>query len=169
MIYVECYWDVALVKHILGVEKGEKIQHSFGIGNIAKQLKKSGQVLAMVDADQGKTKPSYLRDLKMLKKFDYGVCVLIDHERKNLVVQLDPHLEGFLLKLISYKDGKSSFDRLGVPVKERALHDFLANQTGVSKLKGLLEHLEKEKLGPLQELRKVFQTAKAELGSQAKP
>ncbi|MCX8000377.1 MAG: hypothetical protein N3A69_15730, partial [Leptospiraceae bacterium] len=71
MIYVECYGDVALVKHILGVEKSKNIRHSFGIGNIAKQLKKSGQVLAMVDADQGKTKPSYLQDLEILNEFDY--------------------------------------------------------------------------------------------------
>lgn len=165
MIYVECYGDLALAEHIVGVEKSKNIRHSFGIGNIAKQLKKSGQVLAMVDADQGKTKPSYLRDLKMLKKFDYGICVLIDSERKNLVVQLDPHLEGFLLKLISYEDGKSSFERLGVPIKESALHDFLANQTGASKLKELLGYLEEEQeLSPLQELRKAFQTARAELG-----
>lgn len=155
LIYVECYGDTVLVEHVLGLEKSKQIQHSFGIGNISKKLENSTQALAMIDADEGKTKPNYIKNLKLFREFNYGICVLMDEIRENFIIQISPDLEGFLLKLVPQE--KFLFEKFGIPMQPSALHSFLSLEKNSEKLKKFLIELEQTKtVSLLQELKKAF-------------
>lgn len=96
MILVECYGDEALVNYC-----GYKnILHMHGSGNIAKYLSKHENMIAMVDEDTGKTIPNYFKKLQLIKEPSYAVSVWRDDSLNNLVVKIEPDLEGWIWKVI---------------------------------------------------------------------
>lgn len=137
MIFAECYGDQALLNYLGHLE----VEHSFGIGNIFKKLEKSKNQIALIDEDPGKTKPNYNKFLKELEN-KYAVKVRIDRERNNLVVSIDPDLEGFLLEAFKENQCAELLKKHGIPNTKEELHQFLSTEKNAKKLPKFLTEME---------------------------
>ena len=125
MILVECYGDEALLKS-LGFKD---IFHNFGSGEVGNQLIRSNNKIAMIDADPTKTKHRYFQNLQPFKEKKYSINTFMDSNRNNYVVQLDPDLEGYLLKMISETKTFDLLTKHNIPSTRENLHEYLAKRT----------------------------------------
>lgn len=146
-IFVECYGDEALIQ-FLGFQKNQ-IRHSLGIGKLSEVISKTKNSFALIDKDPTKTRPNYIQNLKK-KESKSGIEKLID-TNNNILIQIDPDLEGFLLKCFS----KDILQKLGGGTTKESLHEFLSKQTNQKKfldfLIGYETYFNKEKLQALKE------------------
>lgn len=124
MIIVECYGDEALLK-CLGFGN---LTHLFGSGEVGNKLAISNNKIAMIDADPGKTKHKYFQNLKLYKEKNFAIDTYKDIIKINYVIQLDPDLEGFILKMSKESKSIDLLNKYKIPNTKETLHEYLARQ-----------------------------------------
>ena len=124
MIIVECYGDEALLK-CLGF--GE-LTHFSGSGDVGNKLSILENKIAMIDADPGKTKHKYFQNLKLYKEKNFAIDTYKDIIKINYVIQLDPDLEGFILKMSKESKSIDLLNKYKIPNTKETLHEYLARQ-----------------------------------------
>lgn len=124
MIIVECYGDETLLK-CLGF--GD-LTHLFGSGEVGNDLSTSNNKIAMIDADPGKTKHKYFQNLTLYKDKNFSIDTYIDSIKNNYVIQLDPDLESFILKMSKESKSIDLLNKYKIPNKKKDLHEYLAKQ-----------------------------------------
>jgi len=136
VIYVECNPDKLLLK-TLGVLK-KHIVHAGGKSNICKQLEKHKNCKALIDKDPGSPQPPYIKKLKINEVHSREkIEILKDEKNNNIVIMLDPRLEGWIIYVA--KQVKISLERYGLSNDEGRLHRII--NTNLNNFKRLLDKL----------------------------
>jgi len=132
-IHVECLPDEALVKK-LGYTK-KKITHHSGKAKVFGKLKKSTNLIAMVDEDPNSPQSSYEKRLVLLNE-EYGVKVYKDN-LGNKIITLKVKLEDWLIN--ACKISKIKLSTFGLPSNANDFHD--VNTHKIPNLERLIDEL----------------------------
>lgn len=136
MIYTECKPDSSLMR-ILGIPK-RQIIHLQGKPEVCKQLEKRERLMGLVDEDPFSVQPSYLKRLSVKEDLaTYGLKILNDISKHNVLIILSPRLEGWILK--AAKEADIDIKRYNLPNSEEKLHEEI--NTDLRKLERFLNDL----------------------------
>mgnify|MGYP000307963816 CR=1 FL=1 len=153
MIYTECKHDSSLML-TLGIPK-RQIIHLQGKPEVCKQLEKRERFLGLIDEDPFSVQPSYLKRLAVKEDLpNYGLKILKDITKHNVLIILSPRLEGWILK--AAKEAGIDITRYNLPNSEEKLHEeinsdlrklerFLDDLKGKSKMIEALEKATRER------------------------
>ncbi|HDS45874.1 MAG TPA: hypothetical protein ENN68_07275 [Methanomicrobia archaeon] len=138
----------------LGIPK-RQIIHLQGKPEVCKQLEKRERFLGLIDEDPFSVQPSYLKRLAVKEDLpNYGLKILKDITKHNVLIILSPRLEGWILK--AAKEAGIDITRYNLPNSEEKLHEeinsdlrklerFLDDLKGKSKMIEALEKATRER------------------------
>jgi len=119
MIYTECKPDSTLVK-ILGNPK-KQIIHLGGKPEVCKQLAKRENRRGLVDDDPFSIQPPYLKKLRVMEDLShYGLKILNDTSKNNVLIILCPRLEEWVLE--AAKEAGIDIKRYNLPDDGEQFH-----------------------------------------------
>ncbi len=160
-IFVECNPDELLVRK-LGIPK-KYIRHAGSKGNVCRKLEKSTGNIGLIDEDPESPQPSYIKRLinasqNLDRYHKFGIKVLRDERRDNLVIILSPRLEEWIIA--STKELKISIEYYGLPSDGNRLHQNI--NIHLRKFEKLLGDLENrsERIKILKDLLESFFSSK---------
>ena len=120
MIYTECKPDSTLVK-MLGLPK-KHIIHQQGKPEVCKQLEKRTNWKGLIDEDPFSVQPPYLKQLQERGDLShYGLKILNDTSKNNVLIILCPRLEEWVLE--ASKNADIDIRRYNLPNDEEKLHE----------------------------------------------
>ena len=119
MIYTECKPDSALVR-TLGIPK-KHIIHQQGKPAVCKQLAKREKWKGLVEEDPFSVQPPYLKKLRVMEDLShYGLRILNDTSKNNVLIILCPRLEEWVLE--AAKEAGIDIKRYNLPDDGEPLH-----------------------------------------------
>ena len=118
-IHVECKPDEVLVKKLGYTAKA--ITHHYGKAKVFDKLKKSTNLIAMVDEDPGSAKSTYEKELIFVEEV-HGVKVYKDTSDNKIVV-LKVKLEDWIIN--ACKQSNIDISKFNLPVKANDLHSII--------------------------------------------
>jgi len=149
MIYVECKPDLALVKCITSIPKGEII-HQKGKSRVCQKLEKEKNCKGLLDEDPLSTQPAYMKKVRLENDlFQAELKIFHDESNGNHLFVLCPRLEDWILE--AAKEADLGMKRYGLPDTPEKLHRMINLDLG--KFETLLKDLkDSERLRTLRKL-----------------
>jgi len=95
MILFECYSDEELIKKLLPDVTNKEMEHKHGKGNVLHWIFRMNNSIGMVDKDYITPKYKEMEEVEANEYFRYSV---FKTSNNNYVIELDPKLEGWILR-----------------------------------------------------------------------
>ncbi len=96
MILFECYSDEELIKKLLPDITKKDMEHKHGKGNVLNWIFRMNNSIGMVDKDYITPKYKEMEEVEISEYFKYSV---FKTSNNNYVIELDPKLEGWVLRV----------------------------------------------------------------------
>ncbi|GAH55352.1 unnamed protein product [marine sediment metagenome] len=96
MILFECDSDGELIKKLLPDITKKEMEHKYGKGNILKWIFQMNNSIGMVDKDYIRSRYREMEEVEVNEYFKYSV---FKTSNNNYVIELDPKLEGWILRV----------------------------------------------------------------------
>lgn len=137
MILFECDADETLLKFLLDELPEKEFEHKHGKGNVLKWIFKTEDSIGLVDRDQDSHKLGYYNQLEELDFSNHFRYSIFTAPNGNKIVELEPRLEEWLLRVAKLEGSDLNQHRLSSDVNR------FKNQINLNpkKLKNLLETL----------------------------
>ncbi len=116
-LLLECLPDETLVRQ-LGRTRRD-CQHLNDKGRVCNRLKKTENLVAMIDDDPGAAQPPYLQDLRLISN-EHGVRILRDEKREHRVIILQPRLEEWIIE--TAESAQVELEDFGLSSRGNELH-----------------------------------------------